>query len=274
VIDEISLVGVKMFNIINNRLRSIKHIQNEFFRGVNVIMIGDFHQAPHVKDSWSFQNIKDNVNALTPNFSQTNVQCYELNKIMQQSDMVFIQTLNKFHNATKNTKDIEFINSICNQQPPNDFTIPYFLCINKLVQKHNENVFINTLGLMFIFKAMDINHQSCPPSYKVSNDLSIIASFHSTININIYMLVELCASNYATFDGLVNGINGIFKALTTYCEKIIIWIMSQNFKIRTLTREKYNHYNDNNIESKWAPIEPIIKDLKVGKSQSFIITRI
>jgi hypothetical protein len=33
------------------------------------------------------------------------------------------------------------------------------------------------------------------------------------------MLVELCASNYATFDGLVNGTNGIFKASTTYYEK-------------------------------------------------------
>jgi len=33
---------------------------------------------------------------------------------MQQSDMIFIQTLNKFRIAIKNTKDIEFINSICN----------------------------------------------------------------------------------------------------------------------------------------------------------------
>jgi hypothetical protein len=41
-----------------------------------------------------------------------------------------------------------------------------------------------------------------------------------------------------------------------------------------LTRETYNHYYDNNIESKWTPIEPIIKDIKVGKSQSFIITKI
>ena len=30
------------------------------------------------------------------------------------------------------------------------------------------------------------------------------------------MLVELCASNYALFDGLVNGIGGIKKILTTY----------------------------------------------------------
>jgi hypothetical protein len=88
------------------------------------------------------------------------------------------------------------------------------------------------------------------------------------------MLVELCANNYATYDGLVNGTNGIFKTLTMYCEKTIIWIMFQKFLIGTLTREKYSHYYDNNIKSKWTPIEPIIKDIRVGKSQSFIITRI
>jgi hypothetical protein len=51
VIDEISLVGAKMFNVINNRLKSIKHIQNKKFNGVDVIMIGGFYQTPLVKDS-------------------------------------------------------------------------------------------------------------------------------------------------------------------------------------------------------------------------------
>jgi len=97
VIDEISLVGVKMFNVVNNMLRSIKHIQNNFFGGVDVIMINEFYQAPPVKDSWIFQNIKDNVNALSPIFWQTYVQCYEPNKVM--FDMVFIQTLKKNHTA-------------------------------------------------------------------------------------------------------------------------------------------------------------------------------
>jgi hypothetical protein len=46
-----------------------------------------------------------------------------------------------------------------------------------------------------------------------------------------------------------------------------------NYKIETLTKEKYTHYYDNNIESKWTPTKLIIKDIKVGKSQSFIITR-
>ncbi len=43
VIDEISLVGAKMLNVINNRLKSIKHIQKKFFGGVDVIMTSDFY---------------------------------------------------------------------------------------------------------------------------------------------------------------------------------------------------------------------------------------
>ncbi len=68
-----SLVVAKTFNVIDNRFKSIKYIQIFFFGGVDVIMTGDLYQAPPVKDNWIFQNIKDNVNALTPNFS------YELN---------------------------------------------------------------------------------------------------------------------------------------------------------------------------------------------------
>ncbi len=50
--------------------------------------------------------------------------------------------------------------------------------------------------------------------------------------------------------------------------------MFQNSKIRTLIRKIYIHYYDNNIKSKWTPIELIIKYIRVGKSQSFIIIRI
>jgi len=82
VINEISLIGAIMFNVINNKLRSIKHIQNFFFNGVDVIMTCDFYQEPTMKDSLIFQIIKDNVNALTPKFWQTYVQCYEINKNM------------------------------------------------------------------------------------------------------------------------------------------------------------------------------------------------
>jgi hypothetical protein len=41
-LDEISLVGVIMFNVIDNRLRFIKHIENKKIGGVDVIMTSDF----------------------------------------------------------------------------------------------------------------------------------------------------------------------------------------------------------------------------------------
>jgi hypothetical protein len=42
-IDDISFVGAKMLNVTNNKLRSIKHIQNTFFGGVDVFMTSDFY---------------------------------------------------------------------------------------------------------------------------------------------------------------------------------------------------------------------------------------
>jgi hypothetical protein len=77
---------------------------------------------------------------------------------MQQFDMVFIQTLNKFHITTKNTRDIQFLNSIFNEQPLNNFSISYLYYTNKLMQNHNEHVFTIKLSPTFIFKAMDISH--------------------------------------------------------------------------------------------------------------------
>jgi len=61
----------------------------------------------------------------------------------------------------------------------------------------------------------------CLAFYKLSNDLNKIIGLHFTIYIKNYV------SNYATFNGLVNGGNDIFKTSITYCEKTIIWIMLQ-----------------------------------------------
>jgi hypothetical protein len=39
VINEISLVGARMLNVIDNRIRSLKHIQNKFFGGLDFIVV-------------------------------------------------------------------------------------------------------------------------------------------------------------------------------------------------------------------------------------------
>jgi hypothetical protein len=54
------------------------------------------------------------------------------------------------------------------------------------------------------------------------------------------MSIEL-VNKYATYDDLVNGVDGTCKTSITYNDKTMIWIMLQNFKIGTLIGEKFNH---------------------------------
>ncbi len=80
------------------------------------------------------------------------------------------------------------------------------------MKKHNEDVFINTSSLTFIFKTMNINHPSCLPSYKISKGPSKTIGLHSTLFVD----------NYATSNGFVNGVNNIIKTSITYNDKTII----------------------------------------------------
>jgi hypothetical protein len=120
-----------------------------------------------MKNSWIFQNVKDNVNALAPKFWQTYVQCYELNKI-QQFDMLFIQTLNFLYN------DIKYIK----------YSIQKFNLLLTTTNRFNYPT--------FIFKVMDINHPSCLQSYKLSNDPNKTKGLHYAIHIKIYVNQIMC----------------------------------------------------------------------------------
>ena len=96
VIDGIFLVGARMFNVIDQRLRSIKHIQNKYFGNVDLIMIGDFYQAPPVRDSWIFDKIRKTFNSLNPSFWHDHIKCYELKKFMRKLNLRFIESQNRF----------------------------------------------------------------------------------------------------------------------------------------------------------------------------------
>ncbi len=89
------------------------------------------------------------------------------------------------------------------------------------MQKHNKFVFNKTYGPTLNFEVVNIHHHSCPSSYKLPNDPSKIIGFHITICIKQNMVVELCARIYATYDGLVNGGDGVFKISTSYHSLIL-----------------------------------------------------
>ncbi len=87
------------------------------------------------------------------------------------------------------------------------------------MQNKIKFVFNKTSGPTFNFEAIDIHHYSCPSSYKLLTVPSTISCLHIIICIKQDMVVELCAKNYATYDGLFNGVDGVFKTSTFYIIK-------------------------------------------------------
>jgi hypothetical protein len=92
-------------------------------------------------------------------------------------------------------------------------------------------VFNKTSSPTFNFDITDTHHHSCPSSYKLLDYPGKNTSLHITIDIKQNMVIELCAKNYATYDGLVNGVDGVLKISTSYHNKTIVWILFPNPKI-------------------------------------------
>ncbi len=66
------------------------------------------------------------------------------------------------------------------------------------------------MGETFTFLTHDVHVETCLFHFKLSNLLSQTIGFRNEVFVKKKMLVELCAGNYETSDGLVNGVDGIF----------------------------------------------------------------
>jgi hypothetical protein len=85
---------------------------------------------------------------------------------------------------------------------------------NEAKQKHNESTFLQSEGGVFILHAQDRHHDTRLQSFQLQNDAKFIVGLHLEVEVKKNTLVELCARNYATHNGLVNGADGIFQGST------------------------------------------------------------
>jgi hypothetical protein len=88
-----------------------------------------------------------------------------------------------------------------------------------------------------------------PNHFKLSQLPNNIGRLHIELLLKKKILVKLCASNYSTLDGLVNGANGMFQHYTKVFNKQLIWINFENPCIGVNTKLQYTHMHDKNLES-------------------------
>jgi hypothetical protein len=71
---------------------------------------------------------------------------------------------------------------------------------------------------------MMVHIETCPFHFKISNLPSQMISLHYKILVKKKMLAELCEGNYETFDGFMNGGDGIFEGFTKIISIFFVWI--------------------------------------------------
>ena len=123
---------------------------------------------------------------------------------------------------------LHYINEQCVRKPPLDPTMLFLFYRRIDVDAYNTKMLAIVPGEMTVLNAID-KHDENNSALRL-HTWTILLLYQIRLKPNI--LVELYAGNYNTKDGLVNGLDGIFKAYTKYNDFDIVWIRFNDNTIR------------------------------------------
>ncbi|XP_008182247.1 ATP-dependent DNA helicase PIF1-like [Acyrthosiphon pisum] len=216
-IDEISMVPYEMLCMIDSRLKQLKN-NEDFFGGINILVLGDLMQLPPVRASQVFQQPERMIPAtrLWGLFSLV-----ELTENMrQQGDQTFIDILNALRVGELMQSQIEILINKQSTDTDGEFALEKALRIyptNDQVNNHNQKVlnYFKSKGVkMWKIKAQD---KLVDSTRKLNNDNTIdsiipkdndkTGGLPKEIEIFVGAKVML-RTNLNVSQGLVNGAIG------------------------------------------------------------------
>ncbi|CUA75518.1 ATP-dependent DNA helicase pfh1 [Rhizoctonia solani] len=126
VIDEISMVSGKLFDLIDTIGRKIRK-NKEPFGGIKLVVSGDFFQLPPVSEKYSIHNRLE----LEPQFAfeancweATFPHTYKLTRVFRQTDTAFVRLLNNLRHGTLTDDAIKVLNGLDRPIKCNDGILP------------------------------------------------------------------------------------------------------------------------------------------------------
>ena len=221
-IDEISMVGNKMFNFLNLRLQDI-FASNIPFGGVSIIAIGDLFQLEPVFDGWVFKkNLLDGYAPLAINVWTDLFHVFELNEIIEQKeDKTFAELLNRLREGLQTENDIEELKSrTTNWNQKQDVTaLLHLFTTHAKVNSHNMKAFNyadiknKCLNLAVDTVCGDIAADlKSKVLAQVSENPSKTMGLQKEVHLVKNLPAEICL-NVDVEDGLANGSPCIVKEL-------------------------------------------------------------
>lgn len=243
IIDEVSMMSNELLELIDNLFKLIK--SNDLpFGGIQIIMVGDFHQLPPIKGNYCFTSpiwdeLKMNIIILT-----------EL--IRQKDDLILQELLEELRNGKISLKSYEILESLKNTKFENDIKPTKLFPINTNVDKINESEFNKLVKL-------NNNQTKIYKAYsKYKNDTINTYDICLTLNAQIMVIRNIDVENH-----LVNGTRGIVVGLM---DNIVIIkdIKGIIHHIKYYTDINNNNKNKNNIS--FMPLK-LAYAISIHKSQ-------
>ena len=288
-IDEISMVGNKMFNFINLRLQELKCVCKPF-GGVSIVTFGDLFQLRPVMDSWIFSQSGFGLESLGCNLWKDNFTVYELDEIMRQKDdLLFAQLLNRLRIGKHLIqKDIETLKSRVlssdNEEGELQFdNIPHLFTTRSECDIHNSKVLSRiSASCKITVPALDNVSGEVSESLsgkilsKIPDDAGKTMGLQKFLHLAIGPPYELCV-NVCVEDGLTNGTSCVLKKFDFRVENSdrcsIIWVELENKSSGELWRQKYANLFNVSIPKSWTPMLEVTRSFQIQHYKSYNVVR-
>ena len=253
IVDEVSMVGNGMLNILYHRLQEIKCNYHQPFGGVHIILVGDLFQLRPVGDSWIFADCKEDYASLATNLCKTHFLMFELTEIMRQKeDQTFAELLNRVREGNQTEDDIALLKSRSVSRNTEQYMslkeYQHLFPCNEDVHNHNDAVFdlaktdkaeIGCIDTVLGEDREDVKQTvlKCVENTKTSETGNLM-------NI-IKVAVGLCydtSHNISVDDGLCNGTPCVLRKIQ-YLDKhsaapSCLWVQFSNSSIGREARRK------------------------------------
>ena len=284
-IDEISMVGKKMFNFINLRLQEIRGCCKPF-GGVSVVAFGDLYQLKPVMDSWIFTQPRMGMECIGANLWQDLFTIFELDEIMRQKDdFAFAQLLNRLREGNHIIpQDIQVLQSRLltatdESHAQNLSLIPHLFTTRFECDMHNFQVLEKLPSAMkTIVHSIDnvSGDISCSLREKILNKVPEDAGKTMGLQKNLHLAIgppfELCL-NVSVEDGLTNGAScsiRMFDYRVSSSQRVsIVWVEFENSSSGNQWRQKYSNLYKRDIPRNWTPILEVTRCFNIQHYKSY-----
>ncbi len=281
IIDEISMVGARMFRDINLRLQEIMG-NKRLFGGLNVIVFGDLYQLSPIMDDWVFEALGkepknkkaklQSADALAPNVWMENFTCFELTQVMRQKDdQPFCELLNRLREGNHTSHDIKTIADNCelskHVNPAEYMDVPHFYYKNAHRNIHNQKVVQARQGKHVSVKAIDFCTQTNLPEKdrrRILDNVSKITELHNMGQLERVLDLKRglqydITINIDTEDGLCNGTSVVLQHMLYLDHQYpnvpsVLLVKPEDDQIGRKMRRKYRSLLPANTPESWIPL--------------------